>query len=1045
MCNWFALFLYANKKKKGEMYMIIKLLSVTGEKEQFAAALEHIAATVSRKAYTIPTGSEEEKRAAKKAAGEDIQNELKSAPNIVECDVNELAESMGTGHCVRGIIHSPQSAENTYTDRDGKKHFDTSKAFIKQTVYLLDFDNKTVPPRPELQTADGVREFINKTIAEHIGQPVNAVSVVSESVSSSAELRKWHAALVLETPINDFKRAKRIITYIVNDIFGGVADSACTDPARLIFGGTVEQHTQAFNGYLTNENIAALESIIEGIEEKRKAEAAAKAAAAAARIAKSGGADTEMKPDRLAGIILCAKCDFGGNQDGYEKWLSAAAALYHVAGIPSEVIAAWSEGYDGTYQNPAQWESMNRNNNFTVGTLKWAAELLNPTAFHSYKKELNSRAKPKTYFLDKKAKGTAKPLDWDGSINEPADTTAAARADFAELIEQAAEQSDGTREPAAVPTDTPAELTAEDTDGGAPAADDTAASEPPEAADVPSEEPPDNIPEPPDIESLTREDITKGKAIYDYIGTFLNDITGDIDEIALSDYCGEIEEYIIANDLKCKTAFKDRMNANIKQLEKEAKQLKAEHAAARLEAMRETLPDWVIPSLNGVNKIDENKFADFFLNNHGEIKCINGTFYDINGELPRNMLESMIYNKIFAYISQSVAFRARVLCDCLALNCYSKPIQPDTDKIHVKNGTLTYRTSTTTDSDGNEYAISGFEFSPNKEFCLCRMDVEYSDTFRRPDKWRAFLDDLLEPADQETLQEYMGYCMLPTTEAQTALFIIGQGGEGKSVIGAVMKAIFGTGMVSSAVHKLDNGSGSRFALAALVNRLVMVDDDIKLGALEETAVFKQIVTAQIPLEVEQKGLPSYQALLYSRIIAFGNGALSSLYDNSDGFWRRQLILSALPKKPDRVDNPNIINELLTEKDLIFNWALRGLERLMKNNFKFHVSERTKQNIEEQKRESNSIIPFMESGAVTVDGSRSRCITSVELFDVYRNWCEKNALFAKSRNTFIKYLKDNTKKYNIEFSYHVPVKDINVGGRARGFIGIGDMSPIPPTI
>ena len=148
--------------------MIIKLLSVTGEKEQFAAALEHIAATVSRKAYTIPTGSEEEKRAAKRAAGEDIQNELKSAPNIVECDVNELAESMGTGHCVRGIIHSPQSAENTYTDRDGKKHFDTSKAFIKQTVYLLDFDNKTVPPRPELQTADGVREFINKTIAEHI-------------------------------------------------------------------------------------------------------------------------------------------------------------------------------------------------------------------------------------------------------------------------------------------------------------------------------------------------------------------------------------------------------------------------------------------------------------------------------------------------------------------------------------------------------------------------------------------------------------------------------------------------------------------------------------------------------------------------------------------------------------------------------------------------------------------------------------------------------------------------------------------------------------
>ena len=160
------------------------------DKSKLAAALKNITVTVSRKAYTVPTDSEEKKQAAKRRNGAEIQNELKTAPNIVECDVNALAESMGTGHCVRGIIHHPMNAGNSYTDKNGEEHLNTSKAFIKQTVYLLDFDNKTEPPRPELQTADGVREFINSTIAEHIGQPVNAVSVVSESVSSSAELRK---------------------------------------------------------------------------------------------------------------------------------------------------------------------------------------------------------------------------------------------------------------------------------------------------------------------------------------------------------------------------------------------------------------------------------------------------------------------------------------------------------------------------------------------------------------------------------------------------------------------------------------------------------------------------------------------------------------------------------------------------------------------------------------------------------------------------------------------------------------------------------------
>lgn len=1003
------------------------MISFVCDKSKLAAALEHIAVTVSRKAYTVPTDSEEKKKAAKRKNAAEIQNEFRANPQAVECDLNTFAEYMGTGHCMRGEVHDPQN--DTNTNKDGS--FNTADAFIKQNAMFLDLDNKDDTPRPEFQTADGVREFINKTISEYIGQPVNVVSIVSESVSSTAELRKWHVVIVLETVIEEYKRAERLLLCLVDEIFKDIADGACTDPSHLMFGCKPEQITQTYDGYLNNEVLAVLEAKNRAADEKRRIEAEKKAAEYAASIAKrrSTGIDTEMTADRLAAIILNSRCDFGKGKEEYKQWVSATAALYYVAHVPSNVIAIWSESYDGTPQNEKQW--INRIN--SVGTtginikwLKWAAKLLNPTAFNSYKDELNAQLKAlkpnhSSYFLKKKAKEAAEAV-------EPAVTTAAARADFAELIEQDAEQSDGTREPAAVPTDTPAELTAEDTDGGAPAAEDPA-----EAADDQSEEPA------PVIEDLEKIDFIKGKAIYDYIGHFLDDTTGELDEIGLTDYCGELEAR--AEELKCKSTYRSRISAYLKELEKAAKIIKEQHTAARLDKLREELPVWVIPTQNGVNKIDEIAFTDSFVEKHGEIRCINGTFYDVNGELPRNQLENMIHAKIRPYITQGVAFRTHALCDCLALKCYSEPIQPDPDKIHVKNGTLTYTTTTKTDSDGNEYAVSGFEFSPNKEFCLCRMDVEYKDTIRRPDKWRAFLDELLAPEDQETLREYMGYCMLPTTTAQKALFIIGNGGEGKSVIGTIMQSIFGCGMVSGQVHKLDNGSGSRFALAALVNRLVMCDDDIKLGALEDTATFKQIVTARIPLEVEQKGIASYQALLFSRIIAFGNGALSSLYDNSDGFWRRQLILSVKPKDPNRKDNKNLGTELSAEKDLIFNWALHGLERLMKNNFEFTMSDRTKQNLEEQKRESNSIIPFMESGAVVVDGDRSRCITSADLYDVYNGWCDDNALYAKTRNTFIKYLRDNAKKYNIEFSYHVPKPN---GGRARGFIGIGDMSPIPPT-
>jgi putative DNA primase/helicase len=350
---------------------------------------------------------------------------------------------------------------------------------------------------------------------------------------------------------------------------------------------------------------------------------------------------------------------------------------------------------------------------------------------------------------------------------------------------------------------------------------------------------------------------------------------------------------------------------------------------------------------------------------------------------------------------------------------------------------LIYTTETAKDFDGNDITVSGFRFTPNKEFCTCRLDVEYSDTYRRPDKWRAYLNDLLTEKDQETLREFIGYCLLPTTKAQKALFIIGQGGEGKGVMETVIKAMFGNAMCAGAVKDLDNGTKARFARVKLVNRLIMFDDDLELEALERTAFLKQLITATTPSEIEQKGKQSFEELLYSRVFAFGNGTISSLYDNSDGFWRRQLILSTKPKDPNRVDNPNIVDDLIKEKDQIFNWALVGLERLLKNNYQFTVSEQTKQNIENAKRESNNILAFLESGTVTIDGARNRRITSEELYNKYYNWCTENLETPRRANTFKKFMNDNAYKYGIEQSYHIPKPN---GGHARGYIGIGEISP-----
>lgn len=41
------------------------------------------------------------------------------------------------------------------------------------------------------------------------------------------------------------------------------------------------------------------------------------------------------------------------------------------------------------------------------------------------------------------------------------------------------------------------------------------------------------------------------------------------------------------------------------------------------------------------------------------------------------------------------------------------------------------------------------------------------------------------------MQEFLGYCLLPTTKGQKMLMLIGKGGEGKSRIGLVMRSLLG--------------------------------------------------------------------------------------------------------------------------------------------------------------------------------------------------------------------------------------------------------------
>lgn len=409
--------------------------------------------------------------------------------------------------------------------------------------------------------------------------------------------------------------------------------------------------------------------------------------------------------------------------------------------------------------------------------------------------------------------------------------------------------------------------------------------------------------------------------------------------------------------------------------------------------------------------LNEVLFCTEFLQDY-PMKSVNGAFFTTGGRITdENKLRKEVYDRIKPYFTQGVTKRVTALIDTMRMECYSPDLPLHHDRIHVKNGTLFL--------DGH--------FTPEKDYCRNRLPVSYNPNAPKPEKWLKFLSELLESDDILTLQEFMGYCFIPSTKGQKMLLLIGKGGEGKSRIGLVLRSLLGANMNTGSIAKVET---SPFARADLEHELVLLDDDMKLEALPQTNNIKAIITAELPMDLERKGQQSYQGDLYVRFLGLGNGTLQSLYDRSVGFFRRQIILTTKDKPADRIDDPYIAEKMCAEAEGIFLWAIEGLHRLMSNNYRFTVSRRAEENMAAAIRDGNNIVEFLSSeGYIRFKADYE--ITSRELYAIYRQWCEDNAATALSSKSFAAYLIGHQSDYRLEYSNRVNAKDRFV----RGFVGI----------
>lgn len=404
------------------------------------------------------------------------------------------------------------------------------------------------------------------------------------------------------------------------------------------------------------------------------------------------------------------------------------------------------------------------------------------------------------------------------------------------------------------------------------------------------------------------------------------------------------------------------------------------------------LPDWVIvkEGRQGVTlKIHEPKFSEWFTQKNNLVQ-INETFYMDGEKIDDGTVLKMIQEQIEPYIIEGTGKKTKDLILTVGNNCRKQQPLPDTGKIYCGDGmTLTI------DNDGNITPVN------EDVFTLTRLPVRYNPSADCPVFRDKYLADLFYEEDLPALQEFIGYCLIPSTRAQAGLFIYGKGGEGKSVLRTILKRLFGHAAIQEAIHALSEKGDGKFNLANLENKLVCIDDDMRTELLSGTETIKKLITAEAEMLVEEKFKSKRETFLYSRIVAIGNSHIGSKFDHSDGFYRRQLLIDVKPvvRKESEIDR-YMSDKCCDELEGILNWALKGLQRLIRNKFNFSISDRMKKNLDSTRHENDNVLAFVEDeSAVTVTGMFYDSVTTDSLWIGYLLWCKANGETHVVKRTF----------------------------------------------
>lgn len=313
--------------------------------------------------------------------------------------------------------------------------------------------------------------------------------------------------------------------------------------------------------------------------------------------------------------------------------------------------------------------------------------------------------------------------------------------------------------------------------------------------------------------------------------------------------------------------------------------------------------------------------------------------------------------------------------------------------IVFKNGTLNLKTGI-------------FEEAFYKEdYNTIIIPHNYNEKADRPIKTINFLSMMTDSTEEMTfIFEWIGYLLVKSYPIAKMLFLVGNGGNGKSTLIKLMTSIVGENNTSAvSIKSLVN---NRFQGALLYNKLFNTVADIGADFFEDSSIIKAL-TGDDTITVERKGENGFSYSNFAKM-TYSCNKLPKFKDNSAGLERRPIILNLNKDFMDIVQSSGMhINDIINDEEeieKIIAYSVVNFMRVLENNNTFTESDDMRK-AKSDWLNDDPLVDFIYE-VYTPTGCKDNFIQMKEFMDQYRQYCAERNYKPLNQKNVIEAIKHN---------------------------------------